>query len=149
MSKLSKERLAEILNWRQYRDEMSKEQEEVAKASDLVVIFWYSDDWVEFRWAINDEIWAWNWTQFFIRGKKIIEKGILEDTLREVENDFEWYFKELVNKDLENSKIINVEYDTDWYAWKINTELPHSTFDIMEDDEKFCRGIILDLNELA
>lgn len=34
------------------------------------------------------------------------------------------------------------------YSWTYNTNIPHLTFDIYEDGEKFCRGIIFDKREL-
>ena len=50
--------LAALLNGREYGSEISKAEEAQAKADGLVVVFGYSDDNVELRGAIHDEIGA-------------------------------------------------------------------------------------------
>lgn len=34
------------------------------------------------------------------------------------------------------------------YSWTYDTNIPHTTFDIYEDGEKFCKGIVFDKREL-
>ena len=34
-------------------------------------------------------------------------------------------------------------------SWLIKTEVPHVTFDIMEDGEVFCRGVVLSIADIA
>lgn len=34
------------------------------------------------------------------------------------------------------------------FAWTYSTEIPHATFEIIEEGEKFCRGIVFDINDL-
>ena len=34
-------------------------------------------------------------------------------------------------------------------SWTFETEAPHATFEIPEDGEVFCRGIVIDVKELA
>lgn len=48
--------LAALLNGREYRKEMSRDEEQVAKAAGLVVVFGASDDLMELRGAISDEV---------------------------------------------------------------------------------------------
>ena len=33
-------------------------------------------------------------------------------------------------------------------SWLIKTDLPNSSFDIMEDGELYCRGIVIDVSDL-
>jgi hypothetical protein len=33
-------------------------------------------------------------------------------------------------------------------SWKIETEIPHETFDIMEDGELFCRGVVFHVDDV-
>ena len=33
-------------------------------------------------------------------------------------------------------------------SWTFQTDIPHETFNIMEDGEVFCRGIVFSLNDL-
>lgn len=153
METISKERLAEIINGREYREEVTPEIEQVAKASNLVIIYWYSDDWVELRWAINDELWAYNWTDFIIEKswKCIATIDQVEEMLDD--SDIEYDTKEILNKiykeHLEkNSTEVVASYDEDWYSWVIKTDCPHSTFEIMEEWEKFCKWIVINLNDI-
>lgn len=53
---MNKETLAEMINGRSYRNEMHKEEEQIAKESGLIVIFGACDDLVEFRGAIREKI---------------------------------------------------------------------------------------------
>ena len=34
------------------------------------------------------------------------------------------------------------------YAWIYRTEIPHACFDILENGEKYCKGIVFSLNDL-
>ncbi len=34
-------------------------------------------------------------------------------------------------------------------CWTYETDIPHATFDIMEDGEKYCRGTVLDIKSLG
>lgn len=141
-------KLAEILNGREYGEEITKEQEEVAKECGLIVIFGSSDDLIEIRGAINEEIDSCNWTSFYIRNNEFIKK---EDAIKELQNPVSWYenyFKSLVEKDLKNAKSINSNFNKDGYTWIITTNIPHETFEIFEGKEKFCRGIVIDINDL-
>lgn len=52
---MTKEQLASMLNGRQYGEEITREEEKLAKESGLVVIFGASDDLCEMRGAIYDE----------------------------------------------------------------------------------------------
>lgn len=45
-----------MLNGREYGDEITREEEAMAKAHGLVVVFGYSDDNMEFCGAITDEV---------------------------------------------------------------------------------------------
>lgn len=57
---MTKEQLAYLLNGREYTNEITKEEEREAKNSGLLVIFGASDDLIELRGAIYDEVGAIN-----------------------------------------------------------------------------------------
>lgn len=54
--KMTKEQLAARLNGRQYGNEITREEEQLAKGNGLIVIFGASDDLCEMRGAIDDEV---------------------------------------------------------------------------------------------
>lgn len=133
-----KKELAEKLNGRQYREEITDAECEEAKNNGLVVVFGASDDLTEFRGAIYDEVDSYDGTTI-----KLDESGLIksicdnEDCPHEV-------------KRLKNAKYkIMVEWcELDNYSWSYKTKIPHESFDILEDNDKYCRGIVFDLSEL-
>ena len=146
---MNKETLAEMINGRSSRNEMHKEEEQIAKESGLVVIFGASDDLIEFRGAIYDEIDAYDGTHFIIATPGIeIPVDEDEETYRKA--------KELEAVPIEEeSPIKKNRFEAVWSpdepecSWLIKTDLPHSTFDIMEDGELYCRGLIIEVAVLS
>ena len=144
---MNKEKLAEMINGRSYRNEMNKEEEQIAKENGLIVIFGASDDLVEFRGAIYDELDAYEGTHFIIAtpGTEIpVDED--EETYRKV--------KKLEAIPIEEESLTKKGFEAVWSpdeldcSWLIKTDLPHSTFDIMEDGELYCRGIIIEAESL-
>lgn len=133
---MNKEELAELLNGREYLSEMSNKEEELAEESGLVVIFGYSDDYVELRGAIYNEIGSWEGTTLYFS-----QSGLLEN---ECKDDDCPYFVRLKG----TAKTIEVIWGRDGYSWIYETNIPHATFDIFEDGEQFCRGIVFDIKDL-
>ena len=101
-----------------------------------MIVFGASDDLMEFRGAVNDEIGAWEGTTaYFTKG------GLLNN---ECDNEDCPYFK----KAQQTAAIIDAKWDTDGYSWVYETTIPHATFDILADGEKYCRGIVFALEDL-
>ncbi len=123
---------AEKLNGRQYRNELTKELEAYAKENGIVVVFGASDDLMELRGAIDEECDCWGGETFWIS-----ENGKV-------------YSAQYAH--LANGQVLRV--DANWcpkgskYSWEYETFIPHETFDIMEDDEPYCRGIVFYLKDL-
>lgn len=131
---LTAPQLAAILNGREYREEMTKEEEIAAKENWLVVLFWCSDDNAEFRGAIDDEIGCFNGGDFLLDSEWLLEV---------CEEDCIHY-----QKAVENAKKITAHWDSEWYSWTYETNIEHSTFEIFEDGEKFCRWIVFEIADL-
>lgn len=138
---MTKEELAKKLNGNEYGKEISKKLEAEAKKAGLIVIFGASDDLVEFRGAIHNEIRAWQGRIFFLD-----KHGLLPDR-DQIEDDktLEFFFQRR-----KTAKSVTAEWDSDeGYSWTFETDIPHAKFDIMEDGEKYCRGIIIDIKDLS
>lgn len=88
MKTITKEQFAELLNGNEYRDEMTKEQECIAKENNLLVVFGASDDLLEVRGAISDEYGAYDGGEFLL-----VKKGEMyadnedENTYHKAESD--------------------------------------------------------------
>jgi len=132
---MTKEELAARLNGREYLHEMMRIDESDAKASGLVVIFGESDDLMELRGAINDEssCFGGGWAT------GITSKGILAN---ECDDEDCPYFAALM--DACKDKITALWYK-EGYSWVYETDMPHASFDIMDDGRKYCRGIVVEL----
>lgn len=143
---MNAQELAAALHGREYGDEITQAEEAAAKAAGLVVVFGASDDLLEFRGAIHDEIGANDGTT-----ARVTAEGPLKDW-ESVDHDDEDaaadYFR---RKALPGVDIVATwaPKDEPTLSWRISTTPPHATFDVMEDGETFCRGIVFALADIA
>jgi len=131
---MTRDELAALLNGREYTEEINEDEEAEAKEAGLVVVFGGSDDLMEFRGAIHDEVGVYDGGEAYLD-----ENGLLENKCDEEECP---YFAEKVF----NSKRIEALWCAEpGVSWTYKTDIPHATFEIMEDGEVFCRGIVFRL----
>jgi hypothetical protein len=140
---LTKEALAAMLNGRQYGKEISKLESARAKSAGLVVVFGYSDDNVEFRGAIDDEIGAYNGTTLRITPLGLLPEWDVDDMSDE--QDAEAYF---LKKHAGYQEIEACWASEGDYSWTFKTEIPHAPFEVLEDEGPFCRGIVFALADV-
>lgn len=131
---------AEKLNGRQYREELTSEEEEQLKKDKLVVVFGASDDLTEFRWAINDEVWSYNWADIYFRYKEILVNKCEDDCP---------YYEELVKSARWKWYMIRANRWENDVSWSYKTQIKHQTFDVMEDDYIYCKAIIFHVDSIA
>lgn len=136
------QQLQKMLDGREYLSETTKEIEKFAKDNNLVIVFGCSDDLVEFRGAIYDESGASDGRVIYFDKKELFYNACDENCP---------YFEQLV--DLRLNKIkdlyqLTVHQPKDERFWSYSTDLAHLEFSIMEDDEPYCTGIIIDLNNI-
>lgn len=121
-------------------DELLKREPDLlakVKQAGLVVVFGASDDLMEFRGAIYDELGAYNGATAYVD-----EKGLLPDRDSiEDDDDLKDYFSRQ-----SGAKPIEALWNPgEGYSWKFKTDIPHETFEITEDGEPYCRGIVFAL----
>ena len=126
--------ISDKLNNSRYPFEPDRELMRKAKENGLVVVFGSSDDLMEFRGAIYDELGAWDGATAYVN-----KNGIFEGT------DCE---KCLERRDKEYMKIEQVWGGLDGYSWNYKTDVPHETFEILDGDENYCRGIVFSIDDL-
>lgn len=132
--------LAGILSGREYGGEIYPLEERNSQAAGLVVVYGYSDDNVEFRGAIDDEVGAYKGTTIHIN-----KSGILHAPTPDCDMDECPYLKQAVK---EARSIRAVWHDEGSSCWTFETGIPHETFDIYEDGELFCVGIVFALDDI-
>lgn len=139
---MTPEEMAKCLNGRQYGNETTPHLEAVAKEHNLVIAFGYSDDLQELRGAIHDEFGAYDGTSICVasngkafnrrRSQELLESleeiGIDPPTLIKV--DAIWCPKN------ESGEVYS--------SWLIKVD-GGAPFDIYEDDELYCRGVVFKL----
>lgn len=136
---MNKQELAEILNNCEYREEISTELQKIAKNNNLVVVFGAGDDLMELRGAIDDEF----DNEVYILNKKAmnIHRGFrdFEDQI----NFLQIYTNEKIYKiqAIWNDDIMDI-------SWTYETDIPHSKFNVLEDDDIYCEGIVFSLDEM-
>jgi hypothetical protein len=131
--------LAEKLNGRQYRKEMTEQEQEEAKENGLVVVFGSSDDLTEFRGAIYDEVDSFDGATI-----KLDHYGLIKPICDN--DDCPHEVKKLSEA---KNKIMANWCELDGYSWSYRTTIPHESFDIFEDKDKYCRGIIFSIKDLV
>jgi len=129
--------LAALLNGREYPFRLSKEEAAQAKADGLVVVYGASDDLMEFEGAIYDELSAYKGAT-----AHLTHEGLLHN---ECENDECPSFKKLKSA---SATIKALWCKEEGYSWTFETEIRHETFEIVEEGEKYCRGIVFNLKDV-
>jgi hypothetical protein len=114
-------------------------REELALAEELgfVIVYGASDDLMEFEGAIHDEFCCYD------GGTVHLDKEGLFNTYCD---DKDCPYQKNVSPE---HKAIKAIWDGgNGYAWKYETDIPHECFDIFEDGEKYCRGIVFEIKHL-
>ncbi len=128
--------LAALLDGRTAGDEISREEAKAAAESGLVVLFGASDDLAEFRGAIDDEAGCYDGGTIYLT-----PEGIFEDC--EYADNYTNGCKHNAAARAKAKAIKAVWCSPDSAAtWTYETDIPHETFDIVEDEELYCRGIV-------
>jgi|InofroStandDraft_1065614.scaffolds.fasta_scaffold41412_3 hypothetical protein len=130
--------LAIELNGREYGMEITKDEARQAADAGLVVAYGYSDDNVELRGAIDEEVGAYNGTTVYIT-----PDGVLQGP--DCGQDDCPYFA----REREKARTVKaVWHDKGGPCWTFETDIPHETFTVMEDGEPFCVGIVFSMEAL-
>jgi hypothetical protein len=137
---------ADKLDGREYGEEVLKDERKQMADEGIIAVFGCSDDLVEYQGALDGEFGAWEGTETKLgktsEGKiSVITEGEREkiDELNEMEN-----IEILLSPIIERMISIFAIWCPDGLetSWLIETEIEHETFDIMEDGELFCRGVV-------
>lgn len=130
------EGFAAEFNGRTYGSEIHPAEELALKAAGMVAVFGYSDDCTEFRGAVHDEV--------GMGELRVTAKGkILNDEQNAA-------LASLVADGLATDArvgIIRAHFSDDGHGYE--TSIPHATFDVIEDGELFCRGIVFRLADIG
>lgn len=140
MNKESLAAFAKLLDGKSYREEIPKNTIAIAKKNGLVIIYGHSDDLMEIEGTIYDEGGCYGGGEFFID-----KKGLLPDR-DEAEDDDE--LESWLKRKKKAKKIEAIWCAKGEPAWTYKTDIPHATFNVMDDGEIQCRGIVFNKSDL-
>lgn len=128
--------LASFLNGRQYRSEISEEEAQIAKEIGLVVVFGASDDLIEFRGAVYDELGAWEGATIYLLNRTPVHESEFKKDL-DVLQKYGFHL---------NPKKIKATWCPEYLktSWLIEAD-GSFPFDIFEGDELYCRGCVFEI----
>jgi len=127
---ITKEEFAVKINNCQYRDELNNQLKNEARENGLIVVYGASDDLIEFEGCISEEEGCWSGGLFKINAKKL--------TVKETENS--------ESKNVIKAIWCDPELNT---SWSYETKIPHVKFNVMEDDDLYCIGIVFSIYDLV
>ena len=133
--------LAAKLNGREYWHEITDEEVRQAKEAGLVVVFGASDDLIEFRGAIRSEGDCYDGREVLIDAKGVLPSW---DSASESEESAQEYFERKPK-----ARMIKALFAKEGsYTWTYCTVIPHEKFEIVEDGEPYCRGIVFNIGDI-
>lgn len=126
---------AEKLDGREYGNELISDEITELEALGLVVVFGASDDLCEFNGAIDDEVGCFDGEDIYVNAAGVIANNM----------DM---FDSFIPENSPDFALIKACWDCDGYSWAYETDIPHESFEIFEDGEPYCRGIIFDIADM-
>ncbi len=152
MKTMTKEQLAELLNGNDRRNEMTKKLEQTAKENNLLVLFGASDDLLEMRGAIYDELGAYEGGVYALAlDGEMYADGEEENTYHKAIGKRVLPLSDEYTNNDDNPRLIRAEWcpdDQPDLSWRITSNLPSAEFKILKDGEPYCEGIVIDLSEV-
>ena len=130
--------LAAKLNGSVYPFYVQTDIAKAAKENGLVIVYGASDDLMEFAGAIDDEIGAP--TTAYVDSKGLLPS---RDSIEDDDTLKDYFAREPHAKPIEA-----LWCDEPDYSWTFATEIPHETFEITEDCQPYCRGIVFALADV-
>ena len=124
------------INGGQYGMEVSNRMSIELKDAGLVAVFGASDDLMEFRGAIYDEVGCYSGGVAYLT-----PAGLLNAECDNEECPHEKRLKE-------RATTIEALWDDGGFSWRYKTSIPHATFVIKEDDDDYCEGIVFALTDV-
>lgn len=108
----------------------------------VIAIYGMSDDLLEFSGVINDEFGAWNG----FSGRLTKDLNVFDEKYKSE--------GEAPQDRIEELPFVRAVWSPEdsqgniFASWKIETDLPHGEFEIFEDGELFCVGVIVDTEDI-
>lgn len=130
---------ATVLNNREYREELTGEEQIKMREEGVVCIFGASDDLCELRGAFSDEIDCYGGGKFCYVSEA---DRFVENTYYERNPD------ELIQVDLDNRFYLEISSDKGYWTYGLPDEVEFEEFRVMEDEELYAIGKLILVKDL-
>lgn len=134
--------IAQALDGMEYPVRIPTDIAAAAKESGVVIVYGASDDLMEFEGAIYDEVGVYEGGKATVTasGLQMSWQDVLET---EDKNKLRsWFANE------GKGKVIEAVWNEDGYSFTYETEIPHETFEVVDEGDKYCRGIVFKLSDV-
>jgi hypothetical protein len=138
---MTKEELAVKLHGCEYGSEFESITPAEIAEHGLLVVYAYSDDNVEFEGVFRDEISAYGGTTVTLDSE-----GVLP-SFHDIEHTID-ACRDYFRREGRTKEIKAVWNDNGSPCWYFETDIPHATFDVMEDKAVFCRALVIAISDL-
>lgn len=138
---MTKEELAVPLTGLEYPTRIPGSLIVAAQSAGLVILCGASDDLMEFYGARREEIGCYDGGTAFVDADGVLPDRDCLDGDEEI--------AEYVQRQKSAKAIEALWCKEDSYSWTYKTDIPHATFEVVEDGQPYCRGIVFALAELA
>jgi hypothetical protein len=138
---ITKEQLAARLTGREAGNEITRDEEAEAKSAGLLVLFGYSDDNLELRGAVHDEVGCYASSRPVT--VVVTATGALEEwgfDGKDQESARAWFRRENLPRATVRASFGS---SASAFTWSYEVDVPHATFEIFDGDEKYCFGVVL------
>lgn len=98
-----------------------------AEENNIVIVYGYSDDCAELCGAVREEIPCYDGGSFWIN-----RHGLISDTWKSGSHE-----------------VKAIWCGPSGASWEYKTDIPHETFNVYEDEDVFCIGIVFCLDDLG
>lgn len=112
--------------------QFTKEEIKTAKENGFVIVFGASDDLMEFKGAIQDEVGCFDGGKIYFNRNEVCQDS-------EEEKNYPNRITALWCEAEEDGKTV---------CWAYEIEIPHETFMIYEDGKPYCRGIVFSIDDV-
>lgn len=140
---MTAQELADQLNGLEYGTRTPQALITQAVVDGLVIVVGASDDLIEFEGAISDEAGASDGDPILLD-----RRGLAPDFAALCDDEDKEGLRDYFAREKGFREITPLWCKCGDYSWTYRTEIPHVTFDVMEDGGPYCRGLVISLADL-
>lgn len=132
--------LVNLIGNHEYGDDIPASAISLADQIGAAIIYGYSDDGIIVEGAVQDQAGVYGGTTVWVDEEGFLpinENQNCTDAEIETISDY----RKLVKRFDRSVKVEAIE-EQDGYYWQYKTDWPHKTFEITEDGEPWCKGIV-------